>query len=339
MLILQISFIQSFPNLTDLVVHISENDYENLSLLCDCDNIRSLTIKSKDSKPFLFDLSVISSLFHLTSLSIYDFIFEDLKPLSWLQELESLSVKGSKLFDLLPLQRLANLSYLDLRKTLLSREHRRIVRGRSEVKKVIDSFNPVLFLDLSIIDDRDANVDLRDYQKFSNLKSLCLRNPRLSNVQDTYYEQFEHLESLDLSVTFATVDSLSFHDISFLSCLHHLKHLSLNGWSFSDFSIVSWFIKLESLSVNNTDVKTLTPLSNMNNLERLCCRHTLVSDLSPLLSLRNLSFLDVRETRLKIRHQKLVAGISEVRKLVEDVQSLCPSFVVGKRKSGESFSR
>ncbi|KAL0221908.1 hypothetical protein RCL1_001762 [Eukaryota sp. TZLM3-RCL] len=285
-----VSLLSLFPTVTSLrLCHHSQSFLAELFCLPQFKNIRSMEIESY----LELNLGISSSLQHITSLSLF---ISDLTHLSSLSQLISLSLKGSMLFDLLPLQRLPNLSYLDLRKTLLSREHRRIVRGRSEVKKVVDSFRNVVFhLNLSYV-----RCDLYVYAKHNKLTSLILSNSFVSNFE--CITMFKRLEILDLSYSEKVFDR--------------------RNSVISDISFVSNFPKLRSLSLDGSEFTDLIPLTHLSELESLSLKSTTVFDLLPLQHLPNLVFLDLRETSLSREHQRIVQGRGEIKNVIDSFDPL-----------------
>ncbi|KAL0217054.1 hypothetical protein RCL1_007537 [Eukaryota sp. TZLM3-RCL] len=283
--------LSNFPNLNDLCMYdLATIDGKILSPLKCLFKLHSLVLHFLVCTPF--DVCLLGNLKQLTSLSLHRFIINDLAPISSLENLSSLSLKGSKIYDLLPLQHLPNLSYLDLRETPLSREFRIIVRGCTEVKKVVNSFTDIIHLDLSDYNP-DVCLDLSQYVKHFNLKSLDLANATVSNLQ--LIPTFKHLEELNLSnvvENYLGCDPIA--DVSFLSLCTRLKSLALNGSFVSNISILSTVKQLTSLSL----------------------RDSRVGDLWPLYSLIKLSYLDVRDSHLPKFHQALVTGNEEVKALV-----------------------
>ncbi|KAL0217231.1 hypothetical protein RCL1_007714 [Eukaryota sp. TZLM3-RCL] len=293
------SLLSHFPCLSELCLfEVKSVHFGKLNSLSTCHCLRSLELFCFDFLVFI--PSEISSLVRLTSLSLHRFMINDLAPLSSLENLSSLSLKGSKIYDLLPLQHLPNLSYLDLRKTTLSREFRRIVRGRSEVKKVVNSFPDIIHLDLSSY-NIDVFIDLSFFVKHSNLKSLNLANTIVSKSD---LSVFTKLERLDFS------DCKGFNSI--LTCCNQLKALALDGLYFSDLDQLSSLIVLESLSL----------------------RRTQVFDLWPLRDLPILTYLDIRETNLPTLHQELLTETEQIKHLIE---LYIPQVTFMHRRSGTTF--
>ncbi|KAL0217194.1 hypothetical protein RCL1_007677 [Eukaryota sp. TZLM3-RCL] len=295
-----------FPNLSTLYLHnISPSVVENLSQLTCCLKLVSLKLSPESS--FEVDLTLLASLNQLTSISLHDFIINDLAPISSLENLSSLSLKGSVVYDLLPLQHLPNLSYLDLRKTPLSREFRRIVRGRTEVKKVVNSFTDIIHLDLSKVSLRFIDIAL--YINHLNLKSFCLASSRIANIQ--LLSVFKYLETLDLTRVVFENDN--------------------DGEGLTDLHFLSNCTSIRSLTLDNCKLVDLGPLSLLLELVTLSLRGTYVFDLSPLKFLTKLSTLDVRETLLPVEHQILVYGFNEINSFIEYCQPQPLHFDFSKR--------
>ncbi|KAL0225436.1 hypothetical protein RCL1_003348 [Eukaryota sp. TZLM3-RCL] len=279
-----------FVNLKHLCVDVGSSMFSpNFSPLSECPNLRSLQLQPFPDR-FSLDLNAITILQQVTSLYLYNFIIDDPTPLSLLQNLSSLSLMRCIIHDLLPLRNVPYLSYLDLRDTPLSREFRRVVYGRSEVKKVVDCFdNDVFHLDFSEV-NCCIIIDLTRYTQHSLLKSLILANSDVANIE--LVAAFRHVEYLDFSDVQLSHGPLD--DISFLSSCVELKYLCLDNCKIGDISPLSGLVELTSLSLKGTKVFNLWPLN----------------------SLTKLSTFDVRETLLPEKHQVFVTIISDVKKLV-----------------------
>ncbi|KAL0217079.1 hypothetical protein RCL1_007562 [Eukaryota sp. TZLM3-RCL] len=262
-----LSPITLFPNLSCFALNSSRCIQDFSVLTSCCCNLSSLSI----SRCHVADLTPFSTLSQLTFLTLDNNPITDITPLSSLKQLRSLSLNTSSVFDLWPLKNLTKLSTLDVRETLLPKEHQNQLTNSSEVKALINSFEHGVFgLDFS---NYDYIVDLSLYSHCSRLKSLNLSRKSVENI--TEISKFTNLETLDLSnVRLPSNNNIT--EISFLSSCLKLKLLSLEGSNVADLSPLSLLVDLESLSLKNTKVFDLWPLKNLTKLSTLDLRETLL---------------------------------------------------------------
>ncbi|KAL0224641.1 hypothetical protein RCL1_002553 [Eukaryota sp. TZLM3-RCL] len=318
------ALVNSFEHGVDLDFSNS-HDTVNLSFYSHCSKLKSLNLSNKRVRNIseiskftnletldlsnvklgynihgavrISDTSFLSSCIKLKSISLDGSIVTDLSPFSVLVKLECLSLKGSEVFDLWALRYLRKLCTLNVRKTLLPREHQRELTNSSDIKALVNSFEHGVDLDFS---NYNYIVDLSFYPNCSRLKSLNLSNKWVENTSEI--SKFTNLETLDLSNVKLGYNSycqiVRITDISFLSSCFKLKSLSLDRSRVTDLSPLSLLVELESLSVYNTKV----------------------FDLWPLRYLSKLSTLDVRETLLPREHQRKLTDSSDIQTLINSFE-------------------
>ncbi|KAL0217089.1 hypothetical protein RCL1_007572 [Eukaryota sp. TZLM3-RCL] len=284
-----LSFLSKFPQLNSLnILHFFISDDEKLSCLCDCHELKSLGLTAH--RRLKYDLTRISRLHQLTSLSLRNFVLFDLSPLSSLRHLNSLSFESSWSMRLRSLEKLPCLSFLDLRETRIPRNYERIFNTRIQVEQLFSFLKNHIHLDLS----RSCyGVQLSRYIKHRNLSSLSLAYCSVPNIH--LVASFKVLERLDLSfVNEFDSTKTRLADISFVSSCTKLKYLSLDGYKIDD----------------------LTPLSSLENLISLSLRDSVIANLLPLQHLANLSYLDLRKSLVSKEFRTLIRGRSKVKKVV-----------------------
>jgi internalin A len=141
-----------------------------------------------------------------------------------------------------------------------------------------------------------AKFDLRDIEKFPNLKYLGILNS----------------ENLDLS------------PLKAMTKLEHLYLYSCKG--ISDLSPIAKLTNLKDFTISYTEVSDLSPLSKLTKLETLVLSNTRVSDLSSIAKLTNLSALSISGN--EISNLSPIAGLVNLERLslysCEEISDLSP---------------
>ncbi|KAL0217363.1 hypothetical protein RCL1_007944 [Eukaryota sp. TZLM3-RCL] len=307
------------------------NNLTEIRPLSTLENMKSLSLDTNK----ISDISPLSSLFQLTELSLNGNSIDDLSPLSSLFQLTSLYLCDTMIFDLWPLKDLHKLSTLDVRRTLLSKPHRKLLTSSKEVRTLVASFEKCIELDLSTTSDYSF-VYIRSYCNNPRIKALYLQNNRVTDI--SLISTLVNIETLDLSgiddssssdysflsacteLRSLTLDYSDIDNLSSLSLLHKLVLLSLKATRVTNLTPLSMLHELQVLLLDGTSVSDLFPLSSIHSLERLSLYNTGVYDLWPLKNLNHLSFLDVRETLLSEKLRKMVSHHAEVRDLVNNFE-------------------
>jgi internalin A len=214
------------------------------------------------------DLSPLSGLAGLQSLSLRRTGVTDLSPLSGLAGLQSLSLWSTGVTDLSPLSGLAGLQSLDLSRT------------------GVTDLSPLSGLaGLQSLDLWSTGVtDLSPLFGLAGLQSLNLWRTGVTDLSPLF--GLAGLQSLNLRSTGVT-------DLSPLSGLAGLQSLNLMDCTgATDLSPLSGLAGLQSLDLSRTGVTDLSPLSGLAGLQSLSLWSTGVTDLSPLAGLQELQRLD-----------------------------------------------
>ena len=132
--------------------------------------------------------------------------------------------------------------------------------------------------------DAGGITDITPLQNLTQLKSLTLRCPKLSEISTL--QNMVQLESLSLI-------SNSVSDISPLSNLTQITWLQLNTSPLNDFSPLASLTRLRSLDIMSSGLTTsdLDVLKNFKAMENLTIRFTTISDFSVLQELPALLYL------------------------------------------------
>ena len=146
--------------------------------------------------------------------------------------------------------------------------------------------------------------DLTALEFAINLEELHLAHNQISDVSPL--KNMTKLTVLDLHNNFMI------SDVSLLSALANLTHLSLWGNQVSDPSPLSVLKNLTYLSLENNGVSDVFPLKGLTNLEGLDLETNRISDLSPLRGLTKLTFLDFDQNR--------VSDVSPLKNMIELTQ-------------------
>ena len=189
----------------------------------------------------------------ITKIRIYssDFTNNDLKDLKYFANLKLLDIRSFGLTDLQnapPLEKLENIS----------------------------------------ISIGDHVIDLKDLEKFPNLKSIEMGD-------------IKNMQSLSNLKKLRTVELYS-HGISDISCLSELRfitHLTLGGNEIKDLSPLANLKKLKDVRLNGNRICDLTPLNGLKNIKILSLHDNKIRDISPLSELVSLEKLYLGENKIK----------------------------------------
>lgn len=212
-------------------------------------------------------MEYLTGLQMLKSLEIYTGSSErNLQPFGALPHLEQLSIGGSGIESLEGITQLPGLKKLELSKTSIS--------------------------DISILSSlkQIESIALRDNDQLKTLEALgsMTQLKQLTVVGETVFNlsalaSLHNLESL-------VVHDTATKDISFVSSLPKLRHLSLQGNNkLKNIGALTKLTNLEQLQLDAGNMDSLSPLTGMTNLRMLKLRNA--QDLSPvrkMIKLRNL---------------------------------------------------
>ena len=125
-------------------------------------------------------------------------------------------------------------------------------------------------------------------KEISNLSKVKKLDLGANNIIDlTNLSELNQLEELYLD------QNWGLEDISSLSNLRNLKHLSLYATSVGDIGALANLTNLETLNLSVTFVTDISSLSNLRNLKHLSLYDTSVRDIGALANLTNLETLDL----------------------------------------------
>jgi len=275
-------------NLTELNVGL----INNLIGLEHAKNLSSLRIIHQ--KPLIpLDITVLSSLTNLHTLSLAYCSIEDISALSSLVNLRSLDLTQNQIGDLSALSSLVNLSTLDL-----GVNHR--VKDVSPLSAMKNLTN------LNLHNNRVS--DISPLASLINLKYLSLGSNGIRDI--SALSSLVKLERLQLGWN-------QIRDITPLSSLTKLMYLNLVSNRITDVSALSSLTGLKDLNLYGNQIRDISPLSSLENLTTLSLRFNFVTDISPLSLLTRLQSVDLKNNPWYFRQFLLIAlGASAVFSIV-----------------------
>lgn len=265
------------------IVSITQTDLSDLSALSQLTALESLTLTGNA----ISDLTPLADLTSLRYLHLSNNHVRDLSPLQNLTALRSLYLDGNKIDNLAPLKGLKSLTTLSLRNMELTREQLelleqalpacRIYCDEGSIAEEITIGGITFFTDVAELDLRSLSItDISALAKCTKLTKLDLRENNISNLDA-------------------------------LSGLTELSWLCLWNNEIEDIAALLPLSKLSYLDLDDNNVSNLAPLGSLENLEELW-----LSGNDP----KNLNFLS---SMPKLRR----LGLKEIELTEEDVNSLC----------------
>lgn len=282
--------IAAFPNLKSLYVANSTLcEVASLALMTNLtefaflDAVFDFTTPSRS--PEFSDLTVFGKLPGLKRLWLWGISSRDISPLSKLGKLGTLSLSRSPVRDITPLVKLHELRTLELRNLLtvdfepLSRLHN--LRSLSIVQKqaidfaVIGRLTNLTELDLSGVQSEDLGL----LSGLTNLRKLSFEGSLISELAPLC-----HMTTL----TVLRAPGCPICDLAPLAYLKDLEELDISYSSVTDLTPVRQLEKLRELDIAHSHVNDLTPLARLSGLKRLRVSDSQGLDLSPLATIKNL---------------------------------------------------
>jgi internalin A len=265
------------------------------------------------------DLTPLQFLRNLKSLEIFEFesYFSDLSPLSSLLELRTLSLTSHLISDLIPLANLTNLIDLDLSGQQISdltplstlTSLRKFSLSNSQVTDLSPLAHLTQLTELNLINT--PILDFSAISQLSNLTQLKIFNSQLSQLQPL--AALKSLEFLDISDN-------AISDIQPLAQLANLTRLNLSSNQVFDLTPLPYLTQLMTLFLEDNQISDLTPLQSLTQLAVLYLKYNQIFDLTPLQSLKQLTFLDISENPVT-NVQNCQAG-GEASKLFLNIEGL-----------------
>ncbi|NKB60794.1 MAG: hypothetical protein GKR95_01190 [Gammaproteobacteria bacterium] len=219
------------------------------------------------------DISALSDLIALQSLTLWNTQISDISALSGLIGLQTLDLEGTKISDISALSGLIALRNLDLEGTQISD---------------ISALNGLIALQRLTLGGTQI-TDISALSDLIALQSLTLEGTQISDVSA--------LSGL-VALQRLTLGGTQISDISALSGLIALRSLDLEGTQISDISALSDLIALRSLTLWNTQISDIRALSGLIALQSLDLEGTQISDISALSDLIALQSLALEGTQI-----------------------------------------
>lgn len=249
--------ISTLSSLKTLTINDLNPDIKEFEQLSQIKGLQSLAIEGNGK---IDDLSWISKLTDLETLSLYNIAIADISPLSGLNKLESLNLHGNSIKDITAIQTLTNLKQL-----LLSDNQ---IIDISALKQLINLDRIWLF--------ENKIYDLTPLAELKNLKHLVLDKNDIKDVAPL--SGLTSLEELKL-------DENQIVDIEPLRTLKNIKELRLSKNKITDIRPLSELKNLTHIFLDNNNIEDVKPLSGAIQLFSLDLQNNQIKDIGPLSTL------------------------------------------------------
>ena len=248
---------------THTMLNLKRLDAADITDLTGLEHAHNITQLSLSGRTDLDNnISLLTELTQLTSLSLWDSAISDISPLTELAQLTSLSLTCNAISDISPLTELTQLTSLSLWDPLLIKDMSPLTEltqltSLKFVRPAISDISPLAELtqltSLDVIESRIIS-DISPLSSLTKLKSLNIYRNNIS-------------------------------DVSPLSGLTNLTTLTISQNSISDVSPLSGLTRLSVLVLDSNQISDVRPLSGLVNLERLTLVGNPIKNRKPLLEL------------------------------------------------------
>jgi len=282
-------------------VEIGASNIDDLAELRDLTSLRTLVISQT---PFtarnVLDISPLSSLLNLETLSLGMSRVTNLESLRGLTKLKSLSIGGSLVRDLSPIKGLTSLKSLDVRdsgvtdvSTLGGDD---ALEELSVDNKQIPSLTHLSRLPnltrLNII--ARVPVDMAAVGSLSNLKFLFIWGPPVIDMSPL--RNLGKLTTLQVSGFGFTAGRSRIIDADAIGDLSQLRTLTLGSVEMNSLMFLTRLNNLVQLNLNDLPVTSVSESADIKSLKQISLVDVPIVDISPFLSLPNLAELSLLRT-------------------------------------------
>ena len=302
-----ISPIAGLTLLTELVIY--NNPISDISALAGLINLTYLGSYNNA----ISDITPLAGLTNLTRLWLTVNSISDISAIAGLTNFTELWLFGNSISDLSPLVEntgLGNGDYVNVTENFLNALSINTHIPALQRRGVTVEFDNIVVRPEDIaqtVDIPDSNLHAAITAARGNMSSdpitladmvvlteLVARNVNISDL--TGLEHATNLINLDLGAAYVEaedryINSNSVSDLSPLSKLTTLTHLSFENNSVSDISALAGLTNLTQLAINGNSVSDISTLAGLTNLTRLWIDDNSISDISALAGLTNLTQL------------------------------------------------
>jgi internalin A len=259
-------------------------------------SLRETRLSRREKIDYSSLIPLIGSFVHLTKLTVDSIAIKDLSLLSGLRELKSLSLLGRGIIDFSPLKELKNLEALKL--TRCEIEHieplisclkdlpnlRSLELSRNKISDIfsISTLEKLTYLNLLYNQIEDAT----SISKLPSLVTANLGHNQISNI--SAFRDMKHLNVLWL---IGNLIKATTH----LEGLTNLIRLSLANNDLESIYPLKNLKRLENLHLQQNHISDIYPLIELKQLRVLYLDNNNISDITPLKSLNNLSKLHLQK--------------------------------------------
>ena len=237
----------------------SNNNITNLpKSFSNLHTLKSLFLNGDSTSTFdIEDLSSLSSLVNLKTLSIWQTRVSNISCLSKLINLQSLNISQTLVDDLMLISELVNLRRLYISKM-----------------KISDLYPLAKLLNLHTLSATQTLIfDLSPIANLTNLQVLHISQTQIKDLSPL--AELTNLQVIHLSKT-------NIKDISPLSNMANLRIFRASNTRIDDITPLSGLLSLREIYLSYSPIESLLPISCLINLSRLDLRFTKVFDISPI---------------------------------------------------------
>lgn len=257
----------------------------------------------------IVSLNKISGLTNLRKISIYGNQIKDISSLSGLTNLINLNASNNYIQDLSVVGNLTHLQHLDL--------HHNLIRQTSGIENLTELVELDLYdnliENLSGVVNLPALTVLRLGENKSGAGNIANLNNinTLTNLRELNFAQNKNSEILN-----------------YLSGLHNLEILNLEGNNVTDISALSRLTSLKELILYENQIANITPLFALNNLEVLVLGNNKISTISGVVTNGQIVWPNIKSLRInennfnKNSEVEFLCNMSNNRELELDYENI-----------------
>lgn len=294
------------------ILDLSNRELTDLTPLTQLNALESLTLTGNK----ISDLQPLSSLTSLTYLHLGNNKITDLSPLTSLTALRSLYLDGNESPDLSVLETMKSLTTLSIRGMELTKDQLESLRSalpncnvycdEDSIVEEITLAGITFMSDITELDLRSLNIsDISELAKCTQLTKLDLRDNEITNI--------DALSGLT-ELTWLCLWDNDIEDIAALLPLSKLSYLDLDDNGVTNLAPLKGLENMEELWLSDNDPQNINALTSMPKLRRLGLKDTMLTDedIDILCQIQTLEELAIERNEISADSlDKLVAALPD----------------------------
>ena len=294
----------------ETVLDLSQLRLTDISDLSKLTELQSLTLEDNG----ISDITPLSSLTKLTYLHLGNNKIIDLQPLSGLNLLKTLYLDGNPVEDFSPLYSLSALNSLSIREIKINQEQLDTLKEKLTGCRIYSN-DP---------EDDIEELTLGGVTFMSDVTELDLGNLGITDI--SVLEKCTKLQKLDLR-------SNSVTDLTPLSELEELSWLCIWNNKVSNLMPLSFVKTLTYLDADGNNITSITALASLTGLEELWLSHNSIAGFSTLKGLTALRRLGLKSTGLTDADLDNIKSLANLKELALDDNDKLTGEAVEKLKT------